>query len=379
MLLFHMIISLLKQLIMRRNHRHGNLPMPLFAISIFVSTPHLRGGTQVNRMKELNKKSNDDQFYREKEQLSCRLASVIICLSEHDKCMIQRLIQNDNSQQQHEPIDERKIKNIHILYPPLRGDIWELASKNQEVGDFNHHLPPEAKHAIENSALSTSCKQRLFITCVVRLSPEKTPHHFVTLLKKLGGVDFLRCNSLVPIMCGARSVEDYAKKVVDDFQEMMCSSSSKGDNVWPCVVIDRHLGPKELAAVFSRTAVNVHPCLYDAYGMTLVEAAAFGAPSIVNNGGVIGAASLLGEGKGCMAVNLEQMLEEASGGNYEEKIVDALRTLTIPVDNSEKSESSENWVALRQIAKEARSKALHWDEMACCQGLIDVLNGLQMG
>lgn len=180
-------------------------------------------------------------------------------------------------------------------------------------------------------------------------------------------------------MCGARSVEDYAKKVVDDFQEMMCSSSSKGDNVWPCVVIDRHLGPKELAAVFSRTAVNVHPCLYDAYGMTLVEAAAFGAPSIVNNGGVIGAASLLGEGKGCMAVNLEQMLEEASGGNYEEKIVDALRTLTIPVDNSEKSESSENWVALRQIAKEARSKALHWDEMACCQGLIDVLNGFQMG
>ena len=27
----------------------------------------------------------------------------------------------------------------------------------------------------------------------------------------------------------------------------------------------------------SRTALNFHPCAYDAYGMTLVEAAAFGA------------------------------------------------------------------------------------------------------
>jgi len=34
------------------------------------------------------------------------------------------------------------------------------------------------------------------------------------------------------------------------------------------VVIDHHLGPAELAAVFTRSVLNVHPCPYDAYGMT---------------------------------------------------------------------------------------------------------------
>ena len=44
------------------------------------------------------------------------------------------------------------------------------------------------------------------------------------------------------------------------------------------VVIESFLGPEALGAVFARTALNVHPCAYDAYGMTLVEAAAFGCP-----------------------------------------------------------------------------------------------------
>ena len=29
--------------------------------------------------------------------------------------------------------------------------------------------------------------------------------------------------------------------------------------------------------MYRRTCLNVHPCVYDAYGMTVVEAAAFGA------------------------------------------------------------------------------------------------------
>ena len=37
------------------------------------------------------------------------------------------------------------------------------------------------------------------------------------------------------------------------------------------------------------------PCLYDAYGMTIIESGAFEVPSIVNRGGKVGAASSLGE------------------------------------------------------------------------------------
>ena len=195
---------------------------------------------------------SDDQFYRQKEQLSCRLANGIICLAENDKCMIQKLIDDDNS---HEPTGE-KIKHVFILHPPLRGDIRELASR-EEGECFNHHLPLEAKHAMKSSS-KQQYKQRLFITCMVRFSPEKTPHHFVTLLRKLGGVDFLRRNSLIPIICGSKSVDTYATKVVDDFQSL-CLSCPEGE-AWPCVVIHRHLGPRELAAVFSRTAINIHVC-----------------------------------------------------------------------------------------------------------------------
>ena len=45
----------------------------------------------------------------------------------------------------------------------------------------------------------------------------------------------------------------------------------------------------------------MHPCTYDAYGMTLVEAAAFGCPSLVNGGGAVGATELLGA-DGCVQV-----------------------------------------------------------------------------
>ncbi len=42
------------------------------------------------------------------------------------------------------------------------------------------------------------------------------------------------------------------------------------------VVEERFLGPADLARIFEATVLNVHPPLYDAYGMTVVEAASQG-------------------------------------------------------------------------------------------------------
>lgn len=39
------------------------------------------------------------------------------------------------------------------------------------------------------------------------------------------------------------------------------------------LVIEDFLGPAEIAYLYAQTRLNVHPCLYDAYGMTIVEAA----------------------------------------------------------------------------------------------------------
>ena len=157
---------------------------------------------------------DDERFYRVKEQLSCRVANVIICLSEHDRGMLQRLIEEDDgndiaplTQQQQKPIDERgDMKTIHILYPPLRGDIWELAAhhNDKDMEYLNQYLPQEAKNAIKQIPTGARTRQRIFITCCARLSPEKQPHHFVSLLKKLGGEDFLRRNFLIPILCGGK-------------------------------------------------------------------------------------------------------------------------------------------------------------------------------
>ena len=204
-----------------------------------------------------NSEYADDEtsFYREKEQLSCHRCHVSICLSEHDRMLLQKLIDDDkkNSASSHP-----KHKSIHILYPPLRGDICELANANNDKNDSpNQHLPEEAQAAIDKLPFEANHNQRLFITCMARLSPEKSPHNFVTLLQKLGGIKFLRKNSLIPILCGARSVEEYATQVINDFQAL-CNNDSDDEEAWPCVVINRHLGPKELAAVFSRTLVNVH-------------------------------------------------------------------------------------------------------------------------
>lgn len=71
------------------------------------------------------------------------------------------------------------------------------------------------------------------------------------------------------------------------------------------VCLTRFLDPQ----VFSQTLLNFHPCVYDAYGMTVVEAAAFGVPSVVNKGtaGAVGAADLLRIRDGmAIGVNLER-------------------------------------------------------------------------
>ena len=116
--------------------------------------------------------------------------------------------------------------------------------------------------------------------------------------------------------------------------------------------------------------------------MTMVEAAAFSAPSIVNGGGKVGAAP--GEGTGCISVDLERILESNDDDGARREIAERLRTLLTPIDcawveeeeEEEDGEAMGRYASLRQIANEARSRALGWDEMACIRGLVDILNGV---
>lgn len=348
---------------------------------------------------------DENQFYEEMEQLACRLADGIVCLSEHDRRALHKLMmlqeddkdEGSNDVMNNSTLEQTKIQEIIILPPPLRGDVCKLArmldDRIQQLMEneggiasslslFSMYLPDKAREALDyvhhhqqqqERHTTIPQQQRLFITCISRLSPEKSPHIFVNLLQQLGGVDFLRRYRLVPILCGARSVDSYADEVIQSFKSISSTNDSDDDSYWPCIVIDHHLGPKELAAIFSHAVLNVHPCLYDAYGMTLVESAAFGVPSVVNCGGKVGAAALLGENEGCIALDLSGMEEEEE---VTSETTEKLKEMLLPRIQHMGSPQRSCSTHLTQIAKEARHRALGWDELSCCRGLMAKLNSL---
>ena len=111
----------------------------------------------------------------------------------------------------------------------------------------------------------------------------------------------------------------------------------------------------------AQTLLNIHPCLYDAYGMTLVEAAAFAAPSLVNvgTGGAVGATELLDPSQGLVvAMDLAQSIDAIA-----EKLMEVLRnkellqSIAMKAAHKSVSYSEEaNAIALTEILGEARGR-----------------------
>jgi len=223
-----------------------------------------------------------------------------------------------------------------LLLPPLRGDVHALA-----LSDAPALVMPEAAAVV---AAAAGAGRRCFLSCVVRLSPEKDPLLFAKLCAALGA-ERLGALGITPLLCGAASDASYAQTV----RETLLAA------VPTAVVVDSFLGPAALGAIFSRTALNVHPCGYDAYGMTLVEAAAFGSPSLVNGGGAVGATSLLGA-DGALQVSLETL-------STTELAETVLAALAEPQ-------------RLTAVAAVARERALGYDEEACGRQILEHLGAV---
>jgi len=144
---------------------------------------------------------------------------------------------------------------IHVLLPALRSDMASIPPPPS----FTNCATP-AEH----------WQHRMYLTCCVRASPEKEPHRFVEAvceLEKRGVFDAL---GIVPLVAGAGWADgtggDYAQRLRQWLR----------GQVPQCVIVDSFLSPDELADIYARTALNVHPPAYDAYGMTVVEAASQG-------------------------------------------------------------------------------------------------------
>ena len=216
-------------------------------------------------------------------------------------------------------IDEAKQRCIHVLIPPLRSDMAAL--------------PVLQLSGFQNMKVckSISMKPRRFLTCCVRASPEKEPHNFVDLVIELQKRGILDRLNIIPVIIGStwKINVEFGKKqesrrprnsyshVVESNDLTTNTSRLMGNfsTVTPgeayaeklrrkleimipkCIFVDEFLGPDDLSIIYSQTILNIHPCRWDAFGMTIVEAASQCAPSLLDAEGV-GAAELLKPSEG---------------------------------------------------------------------------------
>ena len=195
--------------------------------------------------------SFSDAAHKPLERAAAAAAAAVVALSPTDADYIRRRLQL-------RPEEGAPSVPIVQVRCPLRAAVTVAAAK-APVGQL---APP-----------------RDLLLCCVRLAPEKEPHRFVALVEALSASGALRSAGVKPAMCVGQSRSEYG----DDLIRRLKSAAPDA------LIIDSFLDADALADLFQRTALNVHPPLYDTFGMSVVEAAAFGAPSLLHSGGMVGA------------------------------------------------------------------------------------------
>ena len=250
------------------------------------------------------------EWYNQMEIEALRAADLVVALSHRDKLSLVELMPE---------------KEIVVLLPPLRQDMAVLTREIDPVC-----LPPEI------SSIQSKC----LVTCVVRLSPEKDVMRFVHFLESIR--DILQNKQWTVVLAGARADPSYADEV-----------EAKLKVVCPSAVILTHLflSPATMVAMYQRAVLNFHPCAYDAYGMTIIEAGACGVPSVVSSEGV-GAVDLLNDS--CIRIEMAHH----DRNTLKPETVGDLRSVLL------------NTSELERIGAAAQRKALQWNEHAYGEALL---------
>lgn len=262
----------------------------------------------------------EKEFYKDMESKAVAMASAVSALSSRDAHIL--------ATQLGAGIRPGVMPKPH--FPPLREDLRALALANKVSQGFQ--------------STEEWPNRRMFLTCCVRISPEKNTELFVSLIEILVG--FLTEQRIVPFLCGgAQGVSPYAERVKSRVKAVMPEA----------VIHEGFMGPSQLSDLYSQTLLNLHPCIYDAYGMTIVEAAAFASPSIVHvgPGGAVGAAEFLDPRQG-QVLALDLTASPLSiAGNIKEMLL--------------------NKSHLAEVGGAASSRSLSWNEDANAEQLIAIL------
>eukprot|EP00936_MAST-01D_sp_MAST-1D-sp1_P001613 g1613.t1 len=271
--------------------------------------------------------AEDAKFYEQHESAALDAASVSVALCRADADLLRAMLSC--------AADQRKVGNVLVLSPPLRPDVQGAAAAvfEQEQSSVIVAAKDEPKAQCSSATAPiepSTTPRREFVTCCSRLTPEKNVEAFVLALAAPPLRAIMRRRGLRPLLCGSATDPEYGKAVRTRLKQTFPGEES--------VVLD-FVPAHELSNVFRRTALNVHPALYEAYGMTVAEAAAFGAPSIIDGGGEVGVAELLSATR-----NEVMHADMRDPGKIAERLAAVLE------DNS----------ALRHTAAAAQRRSLSW-------------------
>jgi glycosyltransferase involved in cell wall biosynthesis len=191
---------------------------------------------------------------------------------------VMSLSHSDNAELQAMDDTAGPSKAFKVIYPMLRQEFLDIAERER------------------NAILGTTRRQKFF-ACIVRLSADKGASRFVDICEAMMLRDPLiwEKSGVVPLMAGAASQPKFAAALKKRFKRVI-----------PCgIIVDEFLRPPQLAQLLFESALNVHPALYEAWGMTIVEAGSCGVPSLIHREG-IGAEELLKPSDGAsIAVDME--------------------------------------------------------------------------
>lgn len=228
------------------------------------------------RMSGIN--ADDVSFYRKREAAAVRRAIAsgggVMSLSTADSDEL-RAMDNLNG----------RAEAFKVILPMLREEFLAIAEREKDY-------------------ILSCTRKRKYLVCIVRLSADKGAGRFVDMCEAMVANDsrIWERSGVVPLMAGAASQPEFARCLLDRFKRAVPSG----------VIVDDFLTSPQLGKILLESALNVHPSLYEAYGMTIVEAGACGVPSLIHQQG-IGAEQMLQTRAGAsIAVDMEDIDQVAA-------------------------------------------------------------------
>ncbi|KAG2442073.1 hypothetical protein HYH02_009864 [Chlamydomonas schloesseri] len=249
-----------------------------------------------------------------------------------------------------------------VLLPALREDVRQLqpplglARLAEALAALQHSQQELAAEAEVVAGAEAEVAARPYLACVVRLSPEKEPERFVEVVEAMAARGLLARLGVRPLLLGAAN-DEYAQALKARLRAAAPDA----------LILESFVGPAQLAELYRATRLNFHPPAYDAYGMTIVEAASQGAPSVVHDGGgAVGATDLLRGGAAAAAA--ANSGRSSSSGSEEVFLLD----LTAPAGEVAEAVAA-LWgdvPRLAATAARALARARSWDEAANAAQLV---------